>query len=345
MFISFCLSNLVQRDSIYNDQITSLDEFTKKTSYDATRSHNQTRILILTLRKSGSTFFAEIFNQNNDSLFLFEPLHSYFFMKSRIKEMSAQKRVSTNLTIPEPQRPLLFDQKLLQAIFTCDYSSLPNRIHLQDLCFDHGKVRSSALFCRNRRYHGINDPLELNSICRRYSSVSVKTIRVSDIMDLKDVIISSNVKIIHLVRDPRGVLNSRIRAYKWHLDNGKYKPGSMPGVNDIKDICSHMEKHFMYWHDTPKWLKGRFKLVRYEDMAEQPLKVSREVYSFLQMKLPTRVLKWLKENTHAKENDGITTRNSKATAQKWQTELDRELIDTIQRECKKAMELYGYENV
>ena len=50
------------------------------------------------------------------------------------------------------------------------------------------------------------------------------------------------------------------------------------------------------------------------------------------MKLPTNILKWLKQNTHARESVGLTTRNSTDTANKWHTELDRELIDIIQQE-------------
>ena len=314
-----------------NGKGKSLNEYSLQTRNDSGYLNNQRHIIILTLYRSGSTFFSELFNRNNDSMFIFEPLHSYKMLEDRN-------------VFPKPSR-LLFTQKLLKAIFECDFSNIPHGILLKDLCFHLGTydyIRSLAPFC-NYTANGIDSAL-MSSSCRKYRSVVAKTILIHDIADIKDVIINSNIKIIHLIRDPRGVMNSRVNDYRRIAMTSGLHTAKNVSLEEIKYVCFHMKRHIHYWLNTPNWLKGRLKLVKYEDMSEHPLEVAKDVYSFLQMTIPTSVVNWLQENTKG-INSGITHRKSNVTAHAWRKELDREIIDTIQRECSSTMDVLGYDNV
>ncbi|XP_072045528.1 carbohydrate sulfotransferase 1-like [Amphiura filiformis] len=311
-------------------------------------------VIIFTIRRSGSTFLSEIFNQNDDYMFFFEPLASYEMMK---------KKTSDPSLIPDIRS---YSKQLLPAIYHCNFTQVPTWTHLPDLCFHLGgydRIRSLSSYCKSKQFQ--NDDVNsdgkkyLSSTCRKYKGIAIKTIRVSDIQNLYDLVLDPklNVKVIYLVRDPRGIINSRYKAVRQFEEvKAKRKDPLLRGgpepirPNEVSEICTHMERNLQYWIDTPEWLKGRYKLVRYEDMAGNPISVTRDIYNFIQMPLPVSVTHWLDVNTkqtagRGKLTNTVTTRNSNVTAYKWQTELQRSVIDDVQLKCKKTLDILGYELV
>ncbi|XP_072048331.1 carbohydrate sulfotransferase 1-like [Amphiura filiformis] len=303
-------------------------------------------VIIFTLRRSGSTFTSEIFNQNDDYMYFFEPLRSYEIMK--------MKTDPSVRAIPRYQVvPWSYSKQLLSALYRCDFTELPNWTRLRDLCFHIGTdpIRSMASYCRSKKNNN------LAAMCRKHKGIAIKTIRVSDIQNLYDLVTDPklNFKVIHLVRDPRGIMNSRYKTLKkvgevraerlYSTTNGNSGPEPMR-ANEVSEICTHMERNLKYWLDTPEWLAGRYKLVRYEDLAGNPLSVTRDLYNFIQTPLPHSVTQWIDRNTkHTTGKGKVTTRNSNITAYQWQTELDRSVIDDVQHRCKKLLDMLGYELV
>ncbi|XP_072048634.1 carbohydrate sulfotransferase 1-like [Amphiura filiformis] len=336
-----------EKTKLYMDQLSANNRPTNEKP-EADVQH----VIIFTIRRSGSTFLSEIFNQNDEYMYFFEPLRSYELMKEN----------NSDHLVPDIRS---YSKQLLPAIYHCNFTEVPIWTHLPDLCFHLGgydRIRSLSSYCKSKQFQNdINsdDEKYLSSTCRKYKGVAIKTIRVFDIQHLYDLVIDPtlNVKVICLVRDPRGIINSRFKALKQFEQvkakrkNPLLKGGPEPiRPNEVSHICAHMERNLKYWLDTPEWLKGRYKLVRYEDFAGSPISVTRDIYNFIQMPLPVSVTHWLDINTRQTANiskltNAITTRNSNVTAYQWQTELARSVIDEVQQKCKNTLDILGYEHV
>ncbi len=300
-------------------------------------------VIIFTIRRSGSTFLSEIFNQNDDYMYFFEPMRSLQLIK---------ERATDPFSVPEAKS---YTNQLLHAMFHCNFTMKPPSTHLPDLCFHLGSletIRSLSTYCNSKKLqNGGYDAQYLSSTCRRYGGVAVKLIRIADINVFRDLFMDPtiNVKLIHLVRDPRGMINSRYKALRNYEEMKAKHTGSPMSPepirpNEIEEICRHMERNVQYQLNTPDWLQRRYKLVRYEDLALNPLSVTQDIYNFLEMPLPFRVSHWLDVNTQ-QSNDGrnkLTSRNSSETAVQWKTELGRDVIDDIQAKCSSILNTLGY---
>eukprot|EP00057_Strongylocentrotus_purpuratus_P010017 XP_011664491.1 PREDICTED: uncharacterized protein LOC105438412 [Strongylocentrotus purpuratus] len=140
-------------------------------------------------------------------------------------------------------------------------------------------------------------------MCLDHSYTVLKTIRVKDIKDLRVFLEdpSLNLKILHLVRDPRAVINSR---RKLKAPNSDLLRRKCPHADESKDLCEHMARNLQYKVDPPSWLKGIYMLVRFEDVAEDPIKQTQQIYQHVRIKIHQDVLGWLKNNTHGNKGHG-----------------------------------------
>lgn len=184
----------------------------------------------------------------------------------------------------------------------------------------------------------------LGAATKKYTGLAIKTIRIQDLNTIKDVVsdASLNVKILHLVRDPRGVINSRRKMHEGNTDLARRKGR---GADEILDLCEHYDRN-LKTGSIAGWLHGRYKLVRYEDVAENPLPITAEIYKFIGMDVPASVNKWLYNNTRFSKGGSFSvTRNSKQTAAAWETELDRHIVREIQQKCADSMAKLGYKPV
>ncbi|EPY81379.1 carbohydrate (keratan sulfate Gal-6) sulfotransferase 1 isoform 1-like protein [Camelus ferus] len=99
--------------------------------------------------------------------------------------------------------------------------------------------------------------------CRERNHVAIKTV-------------------IQLVRDPRGILASRSETFRdtyrlWRL---WYGTGRKPYNLDVTQLTT-----------------GKYMLVRYEDLARNPMKKTEEIYGFLGIPLDSHVARWIQNNT------------------------------------------------
>ncbi|XP_008070703.1 carbohydrate sulfotransferase 3 [Carlito syrichta] len=95
----------------------------------------------------------------------------------------------------------------------------------------------------------------------------------------------------------------------------------------------------------PAWLRGRYMLVRYEDVARWPLRKAREMYRFAGIPLTPQVEDWIQKNTQAaRDGSGIysTQKNSSEQFEKWRFGIPFKLAQVVQAACAPAMRLFGY---
>ena len=126
-----------------------------------------------------------------------------------------------------------------------------------------------------------------NSACSSSSVRIVKEIRLT--APGEKFLEQNGLKILHLVRDPRAVVNSRLRIEGFCLRKGA------PGC--AKPICSEMTATL----SAVRAVKGTptYQLVRFEAVCESPLEESQSIFTWLGYPLLPATVEWIKSSTHA----------------------------------------------
>lgn len=150
----------------------------------------------------------------------------------------------------------------------------------------------------------------------------------------KIIFFSLGIRLVLLVRDPRGILQSR-KHREWCPTN--------PDCSDPALVCADMVSDFSTAVQLIEKYPHTFRVVRYEDLSVDPYRHVKELYNFYGLDFHINVKKFL--DTHTKNDVGgvsSTFRNSKVAPFHWRTDLDFEEVDEIQRVCAAAMQLWGY---
>ncbi|XP_072169700.1 carbohydrate sulfotransferase 1-like [Diadema setosum] len=299
-------------------------------------------LLIVTQRRSGSSFLGQIFNQNPWVFFHFEPL----------KLLEIKKNVYKNASV------------LLQNIFKCRFDKTPYLMDLYNNETLHrlsSKVLCSPPLCRlNMDFNMLKTPMvkrcpllkeeSVTNVCNVYPHKVVKLIRLYNIETLGSLLRDKelNVKIVHLLRDPRGTLLSRAKE---HPSSAKALSLGTSLDHDAAYICRRMRQNFRFVRQNKDLLKNRYMRVRYEDIAAHPERWTRALYKFAGMgDVPLDVFKWIQQNTQASSVKDVqdtysTHRNSSATAQAWRHSIDFPVVQAIQSFCDDVLNEAGYVHV
>ncbi|EPQ10501.1 Carbohydrate sulfotransferase 1 [Myotis brandtii] len=287
----------------------------------------KTHILILATTRSGSSFVGQLFNQHLDVFYLFEPL--YHVQNTLIPRFTQGRSPADRRVMLGASRDLL--------------RSLPT------WCWR--KATACASDCV--RKCGLLNLTVAAEACRERSHVAIKTVRVPEVNDLRALVEDPrlNLKVIQLVRDPRGILASRSETFRdtyrlWRLWYGTGRKPYNLDVTQLTTVCEDFSNSVATGLMRPSWLKGKYMLVRYEDLARNPMKKTEEIYGFLGIPLDSHVARWIQNNTQGDPALGKhkygTVRNSAATAEKWRFRLSYDIVAFAQNACQRVLAQLGY---
>uniref|UniRef100_H2ZZY1 Sulfotransferase n=1 Tax=Latimeria chalumnae TaxID=7897 RepID=H2ZZY1_LATCH len=330
-----------------------------------TRKH----IIIFATTRSGSSFTGQLFNQHPDIFYLFEPL---YHVQQAFTNSSAKLK---NLL---DRRALLGAYRdLLHNLFDCDFYFLENYIkpvpknHETSSFFRRG---ASSALCSHpvcdvsqdlhdveehvcaKKCKSVNLTLAAKA-CHNRSHMAIKIVRVPEIQDLRTLLEDPrlNLKIVHLVRDPRAILTSRIGTFTdqfraWKIWNATRRKPHNVDLSQITTTCRDISNSAETGFSRPSWLKGRYMLVRYEDVAKEPVKKAKEVYNFIGLDWDDKVQRWVLQNTNGSAASignykYTTSRNSTATAESWRLNLSFDIVQTVQALCNSTLSQLGYKLV
>ncbi|XP_051885215.1 carbohydrate sulfotransferase 1 isoform X2 [Pristis pectinata] len=346
-------------------------------------------ILVLATTRSGSSFVGQLLNQHSDIFYLFEPLYhvqtSLINTSLRVRPPADGRRLLLGAyrdllrglfgcrlhdleayirPAPEQHRTQrLFRRGASQALCTppacaawAGGSPPGGRPGLQP---EAGRAGTAAERWEEgecvRRCGALNLTLA-SGVCRRRHHVAIKTVRVPEVGDVRALLEDPrlNLKVIQLVRDPRGILASRIdtfpdsfRAWKIWRNSGR-KPYNLD-ASHLSATCGDFLRSAATGLARPGWLKGRYMLVRYEDLAREPEKKTREIYRFLGVSLDANVRRWILNNTRGAGASGnhkyATVRDSAATAEGWRLKLTFDMVELVQDICNLTLAQLGYKMV
>lgn len=319
-------------------------------------------VLLMATTRTGSSFVGEFFNQQGNIFYLFEPL------------WHIERTVSFEPGGANAAGSALVYRDVLKQLFLCDLYVLEHFItplpedHLTEFMFRRGSSRSlcedpvctpfvkkvfEKYHCKNRRCGPLNVTLAAEA-CRRKEHMALKAVRIRQLEFLQPLAEDPrlDLRVIQLVRDPRAVLASRMVAFagkyktwkKWLDDEGQDGLREEE-VQRLRGNCESIRLSAELGLRQPAWLRGRYMLVRYEDVARGPLQKAREMYRFAGIPLTPQVEDWIQKNTQAAhDGSGIysTQKNSSEQFEKWRFSMPFKLAQVVQAACGPAMRLFGY---
>ncbi|XP_008277058.1 carbohydrate sulfotransferase 3a [Stegastes partitus] len=329
-----------------------------KYSYSAGRKH----ILLMATTRTGSSFVGEFFNQHGEKMFyLFEPLW-------HVERMLTTTAETNNGTVLAG-----IYRDVLQGLFLCDFSPLekfispPPQDHVtpalfrresslslceENVCTPVIKDVFERYHCKTRRCGPLNLTLASES-CLSKQHHAIKTVRVHQLDTLQPLVEDPrlDIRVIQLVRDPRAILASRMVAFssKYQTWKAWAQDGQVPeddeDVKRLKGNCDHLRMSAEVGLSQPRWLRRRYMLVRYEDIARYPMQKAEEMYKFTGIPFSSQAREWILRNTQTtQEASGIysTQKNSSEQAEKWRFSIPFTLAQVVQRVCGPTMKLFGY---
>ncbi|XP_038585103.1 carbohydrate sulfotransferase 2 [Micropterus salmoides] len=337
-------------------------------------------IYVLTTWRSGSSFFGELFNQNPEVFFLYEPMWHIWQKLYPGDAVSLQGAA----------------RDMLSSLYRCDLSvfqlyNSPGGKNFTSLGLfgaTLNKVVCSYPLCSAYRKDvvGMVDdkvckkcpPQSLRLLeeeCLKYNTIVIKGVRILDINVLAPLMEdpSLDLKVIHLVRDPRAVANSRIKSrhglIRENLQVVRSRdpklrripfvdPGHKANKKDGSDyhsigamevICDRTSRTLRTALNPPRWLKGKYMAVRYEDLVENPVKTLRNVYHFANLTTNHDIESFALNMTSGSSSSSkpfiVSSRNATQAASAWRTVLSIQQIKQVEDYCHHSMSVLGYERV
>lgn len=153
---------------------------------------------------------------------------------------------------------------------------------------------------------------------------------------------NADIRLLHVVRDPRASINSRIKV-GW-MPDFKNATFEQKVQNHCKEIVANIE----FGQQLNESLKHRYKLITYRDIAARPVDTAREIFKFAGFNMNEKTLKWILDRTnpdHSIETSAqfkkpySLVRDSKANIDKWRRESPPERTRVIEKHCQPLLEL------
>ncbi|XP_023346030.1 carbohydrate sulfotransferase 1 isoform X2 [Eurytemora carolleeae] len=177
-------------------------------------------------------------------------------------------------------------------------------------------------------YYGIRTR---NVDCVNAETKVIKSIRLHK-DGLEPWIYSSDIKVVHLVRDPRGMIksmNSRSSDFKQTLKN-------------VSQLCNTIQDDV----SLKDGLGSRYIRIRYEDLVENTETNLEQIYKFLELPYSDQVKKAVSKhnNPRVKSGNGFygTVRESGFRTDSWKMGLHLKEIRIIEEQCSSIMEKLNY---
>ncbi|XP_017289695.1 carbohydrate sulfotransferase 6-like [Kryptolebias marmoratus] len=324
---------------------------------DSAQNDGKVHVLLLSSWRSGSSFMGQVFSQHPSVFYLMEPAW----------------HVWTKVEKPRAGLLRMAVRDLLRSLLQCDFSVMdsyfPENAHVSSLfMWTESRALCSPPACsitaRNesqcRQKCDVKGLQKVEKACQTYSHVALKDVRLFELKSLYPLLQDPNLdlRIVHLVRDPRAVFRSREESAKsFILDSSivleqEDIPEAEVQYKVMQEVChSHLEIYETVILKPPPFLEGRYKMIRYEDMARNPLKEVSDIYQFVGLEMTKQMEEWIYKKTHGKGKGTpmqafqVIPRNATQVSEAWRTMLPHSKVKRVQEVCGEAMELLGYRSV
>ncbi|XP_037580365.2 carbohydrate sulfotransferase 5 [Dermacentor silvarum] len=217
-------------------------------------------VLVIAYYRSGSSLVGELLSSGPRTFFHFEPLH-IFSIDDRIR--------------PGRERHAF---QLLDELVRCRMQNVP--LYTAWLESREYYVHNSFLVKACGTGPSCTSPSHVAALCSRAETQVFKFTRLHMAQVAtwikRNTDIARNIRVVHLVRDPRGIYASRM-ALDWCANREECRS---PEV-----LCSHMRKDIDDFRNlTDKLSSSHTVTVRFEDLAGNPYLEAARLFSHLGLK-------------------------------------------------------------
>ncbi|KAL8608916.1 hypothetical protein ACOMHN_009777 [Nucella lapillus] len=308
----------------------------------ASNSSAEVKLILLTYMRSGSSFTGDLFNHHPDVFYVYEPLYPVKWFFSRGEPASFLNRQP----ISPKELPLhVLQNHVISSYLNCSMHALYLRALTYFGLFFGQKTRTFHHCLQVRpgsalpHSHIIQNCLPLlKTPCLSSKVIVLKVVRFS--METVEDFLKNDpkVKVIHLLRDPRATLRSQ-RA------KGMFKKRDITRISHR--FCQRVLYDLRHADTLRRTFPGRVILARYEDLADEPIRMPEKLFEFTGLKsrnVRLREYIWKLTSAGLPDNSlGFTQRrSSKETAQLWRKRLDFVSSRVIDKNCEDVYKHLGY---
>ncbi|CAH1798869.1 unnamed protein product [Owenia fusiformis] len=298
--------------------------------------NEQKLVLIFSYERSGSSFLGWAIDRHPAVFYIYEPLCEQY-----TKKMVFPRKTKID------DRTLDLEAEVYKQIQLCNLDNLPRECDVMK--GGHLEKKKSARYIYMEGFSKCMQSNEANpygmekidhciqgaiGLCKSRSVLLAKLVRGT--MEglshfLNTLKCPDNVKVIHLLRDPRGAINSRVSTRWTHFPNCSQSEK----YDFISAMCQRIQKDINIRHELEKKYPNMFVQVRYEDLVED---VNTTIGALLQfIDLPFFPYH---QNTLKSKSE-----NSSDFVNKWKRTLDRRLQEKIDEQCVGVYNLLGYQKI
>ena len=300
-------------------------------------------IIVISFPRSGSSFLGDIFNHHPAVFYLFEPLRTVQ------KLFSGDSLFEFDFSSPSYQNMVF---KVFEDINNCKFARdiFGRYLNQQNL---RRRLALSSPFCVRNGTSTVCQKLETRQFedaCKNNYIVFAAKILTPRILNSSGKwnknlfeMCSSNgareCKIIHLVRDPRAVVRSLKALAFFRRSHDPRRELSWYA----EKVCHQMESDIKIGKLMKEFWPDGYKLIRFEDLARNPLGVVNELYKFTGIEMLDSVEKWLQETTRINHGNAFSTsRNSKQVVSNWRTKMSPASVQIVEKYCGRLMRQLNY---
>ena len=321
--------------------------FTLERNSQLIKQPRRLNVIIMSFPRSGSSFLGDIFNQHPDVFYLFEPVRTVQ------RSFTGNSLFEFNFSSSAYQNRVL---EFFEDITNCRFASEIFIRYLVPQDRFHSLALTSPPFCLKNGTFIVCHLLEshqLEDVCKNNHSVFAAKILTPRILNshgewtnekLLQRCLSgseSECKIIHLVRDPRAVVESlkSLRFFRRSHDPRRELSWF------VKNICHQMEYDVRVGNLMRTSFPDGYKLIRFEDLAQNPLLVANELFKFARLEMLDTIKEWLLKNTKSQSGHGgaySTSRDSEKVISNWRTRMSNETVKIVEKYCESVMRQLNY---
>ncbi|XP_067687163.1 carbohydrate sulfotransferase 3-like [Haliotis asinina] len=281
----------------------------------------KTSVVILAYMRSGSSFTGNIIQMNPEVFYVFEPLYTYAHLSNQSSLDALQYSKTYEMTLenillcrlPEINADTLNQHHMIDSLDTMNY-----------------------YYCTKANVQNSKKCVYLlEKACLRSRVSCLKTIRYS-MKNMTHLLEKhGNMKIIHLIRDPRPTLLSQQKLQEFNFDSlGKF----------AAMLCNRAKVDFDDSLLMKKQFPGRIATIRYEDLAEMPVNMATQMYNFIGLDFTDENRDHIRSITTRNSNCGAycSSRNSTEKVSLWRKSLPYMQVSLIDKICHPLYRAMGY---
>ncbi|XP_045185366.2 carbohydrate sulfotransferase 1-like [Mercenaria mercenaria] len=310
-------------------------------------------VLISGYMRSGSTLMGTILGWRNDSFYLYEPLLKIFVWtywhgndtvcrsdRLDCRKVDPGKAVDDKFLSIKQENvsagSLVMVMKILRNIFDCQFNDFERTVFHPITAKNGGPSWSQTHSCiKDKRSSTLCLHKYIPRKCQNATHRVTKVLRLSTDL-LADILLErENLKVIHLFRDPRAIINSRIETRWFPLQTEKQI------IEHAKSLCNKMLYDFEEGQKLLNHFPDRFKVVYYEDLSENTFNKSKELFKYLGMDLDEHKFPTVRLLTAFSDSKNRTERE-KNTAFWWRKSLNWDILQKIDIICEGVYRALGY---